>query len=557
MKLKPLLYLELMQFVNSIKNTVRSPKRLILALIFAACFFSWVLNTVLYMSGAAHPDSHGLASVLNAPQHVHFIKSAIFLLLCFGSLTIVFQAFSNGSLVFSVAHIDFLFPTPISRRSVLLVKLFKDYMKYAFWVVFSVIFMGIPIASSLNLNLFPYGLLSIAALIAYLLFIVNIAHTVNLIFTFGYQRLKQIGIIIKIMLGLSIASAIALGAFQYVNTNGNCYLSVIYAVNSPVIKTIFAPADWCASIILSPIEPPSYTDLAHLGMLWALAAASFALLISRRENIYEPSLGISAKMTKMRQAMKSGDATAIRVQMMSEKGQKRPGLLRIPPFGRGAVALLWKNLLIRYRMSMGQMIAMLVMPALLCYLLGRFVPVQSVMRYLPLTLLYLAFVLSITVQPQVRSELKHANILKSMPIEPWKIIFAMAAHGAIYLTAGILIFAVCMWIFVPPSRGSMLDVCAVSAPFLGFACISATIIPALMYPNMCDNAQNYFANLIGFILISIAVVPAAILGILLIFVWKTSCYFALVPLCIVNVLVGAACVAISGAIFRKFDPTSE
>jgi len=557
--LKPLLYLELRQFANSVKNTARSPRRLIPALIIAACFFSCLLNTIMLVSGAARPVHHGLISAINAPVQAPMIRAIAFLLLCFGSLAIVFQAFSNGSMVFSIAHIDFLFPTPIPRRSVLLIKLLKDYLKYLFWIAFFVVLAGIPAAAAMNLSLFPSGLISIAALTAYLLFVVNLAHTANIIFTFGYEKLKQIGTIIKIVLGFAVASAILLGAFQYANTGGDCYLSLLYAADSPFIKTIFAPANWCAGVALAPIEPPSYTDLGHLALLWVLAVGSFLLLMSRKENIYEPSLGISSRMTKMRQAMKAGDATALRVQMMSEKGKKSAGWLVLPPFGRGAISLFWKGILTRYRMSVGQMITMVVLPGLVCYLLQHFVPLGDVLRYLPVMLVYLSFVLSITVQPQVRAELKHANILKGMPIAPWKIVAVLTISGAAYLAAGILVFAGWMWLLVPLSRDWILGVCAIGAPFLGFACISMTVMPALMYPDMRDSAQNFFCNFIGFMLIAIPIVPTAVLGVVLFGLWNAINYpyLAMVPLCLVNVLLGAGGIAISGAIFRKFDPTSE
>lgn len=561
--MKPLLYLEIRQFLNALKNTTRSPKRLVVALIIGACFFSWFLNMALLVTGTSHVQSSGFSGLLE--RHAEIFRVGAFLLLCFGSLAVVYQAFSSGSLVFSMAHIDFLFPTPIPRKSVLLVKLLKDYLRYTFWIAFLVTCMGLPTTTAAKLSFLPYGLVSIAALTAYMLFIVNVAHTVNIVFTFGYDRLRQTDRIIKLTLALVAACVLVVGVFQYVHSGGDCYLTIHRATGSPVIRAIFLPADWCATLTVAPLMPPAETDLTHLGLLWVLAAASFALLMSRRENIYEPSLGITAKVTKMRQAMRAGDTTAIRVEMMSEKGRKSAGMLVIPPFGRGAVALFWKGLLTRYRMSVGQLIAMLVLPALLCYMLGNFSPINDILKYLPVILVYLSFVFSITVQPQVRSELKYANILKAMPIASWKVMLVQSVSGAGYLSLGILMFAAAMWLFIPETRNDVLRASIIISPFLGFSCISAAVIPALMYPDTRDSAQNFFCNLIGFALIIVASVPSIVLGSLL--VWLTCSLspngnpdvplWIVVPLCLVNVLIGAAGVAISGAIFRKFDPTSE
>lgn len=555
--MKPLLYLELRQFINALKNTLRSPRRLIPALLIGAGAFAWIVQTVLFMSRAAPPPQQGLGLLGAVENPSELIKVGSFLFLSFGSLVIIYQAFSTGSLVFSIAHIDFLFPTPIPRRSVLLVKLLKDYLKYTFWVAFFVTFTGAPIMLALHHgSLFPYGFVSIAAFTAYVLFVVNMAHTVNIVFTFGFERLKQAGKFVKLVLVLAFASAMLVGVRMYA-TSGDSFFSLQEAANSPVIKAIFAPADWCSGLLVAPLRSVTDTEMIHLGFLWALAFASFGLLMSRKENIYEPSLGVSVRALRVRQAMRSGDVTAVRVQMMREKDKKRAGLLVIPPFGRGAVALLWKSLLIRYRMSWNQLALMLVLPGIIVFVIQRSLATEEIMRNLPFILLYMAFLMSITVQPHVRAELKHANILKSMPISAWKMMLVGAVNGSIYLTMGILVFAVSMWVFVPATRTDLLKTCAIGSASLGFACVSATMIPALLYPDMRDQAQNFFCNLFGVMMVSVAIIPTIVLGAVLLWLVGVPYYVALVPICAANLVIGAAAVSISGAIFRRFDPTSE
>jgi len=554
--LKPLIYLELRQFLNSIKNTFRTPKRLIPALFIGAWMFSWFMQMMLFVGGATPSRrGFGMTAILKHVP-VEMIIAGTFILLSFGSLVVVYQAFSSGSLIFSVAHIDFLFPTPIPRRTVLLVKLIKDYLKYGFWVAFFFIFFGAPALWGLNLSLFPYGLVSIAALVAYLLFVVNVAHTVNLIFTFGFERLKQAGAVIKVALLIGLLSAVAFGIYQYVQT-GNSYVSVLWAANSPVVKTVFAPADWCSVLLLSPLRAMTPDDYFHLAALWILAVMSFALLLSRNENIYEPSLGVSIKFAKRKVAMRSGDYTGVRLERMLEKGATSAGGFAIPPFGKGAVALLWKSLLGKYRMSRSQLLLMLVLPAVVVFIIQKFVPSSALLHNIPFALLYITFVLSMTAQPEMRAELKHANILKAMPIASWKVMLAQALYGATYLGAGVIMFAISMWTLVPQTRGDLLVICTLASPFIGFACVSATIIPAILYPDTRDVAQNYICNLLGFALVSIAIIPTLVLGIMLLGIAGISYYLALMIICAVNVIVGAAGISIAGAVFGRFDPTNE
>jgi len=123
--LKPLLYLELRQLVNSLRNTLRSPKRLIPALVMSAWGFALIMQCVLLGSGVERGMRRGFP-ILDAPKGAEMIRVGAFAFLCLHSIAIIYQAFSNGAMVFSIAHIDFLFPTPISRRWVLLIKLLKD-----------------------------------------------------------------------------------------------------------------------------------------------------------------------------------------------------------------------------------------------------------------------------------------------------------------------------------------------------------------------------------------------------------------------------------------------
>lgn len=558
--MKPLLYLEIRQFINAIKSTLRTPKRLIPALIMAAGAFAWAMQALLF-SFSVHGLSHRHAQAMALAAGVlpgELIRAGAFLALSIGSVIVLYQAFASGSLVFSIAHIDFLFPTPIARRYVLLVKLVKDYLKYAFWVAFFVTFLGSPICLSLRLSVFPGGLITIAALTGYMLFVVNVAHTLNIVLTFGYERLKQAGTAIKLALVLVFGSVIVYGLESFIRTGGSLDDMFLAAANSPVVRTVFAPADWAANLALTPLIPVGHKEMAYLPVIWILALVSFVLLMSRNENIYEPSLGVSVRASRLRVAMRSGDQTAIRTEVMREKGSRKAGRFIIPPFGRGAVALLWKSLLVRYRMSAGQALLMLLLPAMIALVAQHtFAQKKEFLSYIPLMLLYISFVLSMTVQPQIRAELKQANILKSMPIAGWKVMLTMAVNGSAYLAMGILVFASALWLLIPASRTSLLPTCAIAAPFIGFACISATIISALMYPDTRDSTQNFTCNLIGLIMISIAAMPTIVIAALMLFGAKASLWATLAPICAANLIIGGAAVVISGEIFRRFDPTSE
>ena len=559
--MKPLIYLELKQFANAIKNTIRTPKRLIPTLIIGAWIMSWLIHGLLAVADAPSPGDLGFGkwgdALQRLPKNTDMIEAGIFLFLTAGCIMVVYQAFSSGLMVFSIAHIDFLFPTPISRRKVLLVKLAKDYLKYGFWVAFFFIFLGSPLLAAIEVPLLPRGLAGIAGLTALLLLVVNVAHTINIVFTFGYERLKQAAVLIKAILIAAPASLVAYGVYQYAQT-GDSYASILWAADSPVANAVFAPAHWCTSLILAPLWGITSQDYFHLAMLWVLAAASFVLLLSRRENLYEPSLGISVKYAKRRQAMRAGDVSGVRMDEMRERGAKRPNGLSIPPFGRGAVALFWRDLATKFRLSRGQLIFLLAVFVVAAVLVRQFVEPKwpSVLRQLPFVLIYLTWIFSIAFQP-MRAELKHADILKSMPVQAWKVVLAQTLNRALYVGVGVSALAASMWAILPHTRGELLLLCGAGAPFFGFACIAVAVIPSLLYPDTRDTTQNYICGPVGFMLSLIAIVPTIVIGVVLIAIANVPYYYALITVSAVNVAIGTAAVTIAGCIFHRFDPTSQ
>jgi hypothetical protein len=553
--LKPLIYLELRQFVNSVRNTVRSPRRLIPSLITGAWVVAWFVQSLLLMTGAGTGLGR-LETVATVDVPTATIRQIVFVMLSIGSVAVMYSALSSGLMVFSIAQIDFLFPTPISRRKVLLVKLFRDYLKYLFWVAFFFLLIGSPLLGSLGISVFPWGLVSIGAILALLLFVVNISHTINIVFAFSFERLKQADLIFRAALILVAASAIGYGVYRYLTT-GDWVGGVLFAVDSPVVNAVFAPAGWCADLFVAPLRGVIAEEWIRFALLWILAVGSTVLLLSRRENVYEPSLGVSLSYARRRQAAGGRSYTEARLEALREKGARSAGGPAIPPFGQGATAFLWKNLLLRYRLHWRQLALMAVLPLLIVYSVRRFATDDSVAQNIPYAMAYIVWILAMAAQAEMRADLKHSNTVKAMPISAWKLVLAQVLSSVVYLSAGIGLFSFLLWLLVPASRGPALIATALATPFVGFANVSAAFIPGLLYPDARDVAQNYICGMVGFLLASVAILPTVVLGVTLIVVLRASPMVALIPVAIANLLVGVAGVSIAGAIFRRFDPTSE
>ena len=553
--MRPLIYLEYCQLVNSLKNTVRSPKRLIPSLIVGAWILSWLIHSILLMS--TEPQIIAPSDEFLSYLPVETIRLITFIALCIGSVFIIYSAFNSSLLVFSIAQIDFLFPTPISRRKVLLIKLLKDYLKYGLWVVLIYFVVCTPLLHGIRRSLIPWSLVSITSILAFLIFIVNIAHTINIVFTFGYERLRQLGILIKVMLLGLPTGALGYGIYHYAITR-DIYSGILFAANSPVADALFAPARWCSELFLAPIIGVTPEEWSHFALLWLLAAGSLSVLLTRKENIYEPSLGISIKLARRKQMKGSQTYMDTRIDALREKGTTKACRFAVPPFGTGATALLWKNLVLKYRAYRGQVIFIFLLSLLTAYLIRRLVPQDlGLAKYVPLLMIYVIWLLSIAAQAEIKSELKFANIIKSMPIAAWKIMLVQIAGPIIYSSSAVFMFSVLLWVLVPESRGDLLIACNLLAPFVGFANISAATIPGLLYPDTKDFAQNYISGMLGFVFTTLAILPTIVLGVCFIVLFKASIYITVAIIGVANLIIGLIGISIAGAIFRKFDPTSD
>jgi hypothetical protein len=520
-------------------------------LLIAAWFGAFFVQSLLLWSGESRGRHAARLDVLGYLP----LETIAFLFLVTGCALVMYQSFSSGLMVFSVAQIDFLFPTPISRRKVLLLKLLKDYAKWSLGIAFFFVFIGSSVYGGLGVTMMPWGLVSIAALVALALMVVNLSHTINIVFTFGYERLRQASVLIKTVLVAAPASAVLFGAYQYRMT-GDSSASLLFAADSPIVRAVFAPAKWCADLFFAPLYGVTPEQWGQFGVLWLLTLGSFVLLISRRENVYEPSLGVSMRYARRRMAMRSRDFTDVRVDAMREKGARKARGFSVPPFGRGATAFLWKNLVSRYRIYRGQIALMIILPLVLIAVLARVLP-REIMSNVPFLLVYIVWVLSFTAQSEARADLRYANITKAMPIAAWKLILAQVACSVLYTSVGIALLTAYLWFAAPPARGELLIGCAAGAPFLSFAAISAVNITALVYPDLKDMAQNYLCGMTGFLLVSLATAPTAILAVVLHALAKMPIYAVVAIISAVNVVIGMAGISIAGGIFRRFDPTGE
>jgi hypothetical protein len=555
--LKSLIYLETRIFINSIRNLSRSPKRLIPGLI----FFAWLVASIANLWQVTnYTSSHG-SPQFDALQAmpIERIETGIFILLASISAVIIYNAFDSGIMAFSISDIDFLFATPLPRQDVLMFRLLKDYLKYTVWVLLMTVFM-LPLISAgfgaIGLSLMPEGLVSLSAILALVYLVANVAHLINIIFSFGFHRMQTAGIVVKSIILAIPAMAVVYTLIQFFKT-GDIWVSLLWAVDSPIPKYLFAPAKWAAGLLLAPLIGMTGDSWIQLFMLWILAGATFLILLSRRENIYEPAIQTSVKTAKRRSAISSGDQTELSVNRLREKGVKRRGMITLPSSASPLEAVFWKNVLVRYRSSTLRVIFSFLAPILVVVYLWKAIPDRQITAYLPLFIAYMSFILPFSVQPEMRSDLRYAAVIKSTPVSGIGVMLAQAACTLLYAIPGIIGMGLAFWFLMPASRGELLYASSITAVFLLFSNTTAFMIAGLLYPNNKDIAQNYLCVIVGMIFSGIIFAPTVVIAFFTKWYLGLSITGSAAAVCLANVILGAAGVTLAGQIYRAYEPSGE
>jgi len=371
--------------------------------------------------------------------------------------------------------------------------------------------------------------------------------------TFQLAKLKYVRTAVKLTLAVFAALLIA-GAILFV---GSPEVVSIYRMDTA--PKILFPIQWATSLALTPIWGVSNESPLQVVGLFALSVMTFCLLLSLKQNIYEPSLGVSVRAASINAARRSGGLLAMQAEMLRGHSASRGRSVLIPMFGTGASLLLWKGLITKLRAAPLAVAAVVVLPPLVVWVAARFskqIPGELHASLLVGVTAYFTWMLSLTAINEVKYELRHADILKAMPFAPSRVMAYIGLAGAVpaVLFSCSSLFSIKGFF---PDVGADLLICAlVGLPAVAISLSVSNGIVALMYPNMRDLVQGFFGFWLALILSSVTAIPSAV-------VIGVGLLFHVHPLAIAAALVVVnGCMTIlwsvaAGATFKRFDPTAD
>jgi hypothetical protein len=232
-------------------------------------------------------------------------------------------------------------------------------------------------------------------------------------------------------------------------------------------------------------------------------------------------------------------------------------MITLPSSASPLEAVFWKNVLVRYRSSTLRVIFSFLAPILVVVYLWKAIPDRQITAYLPLFIAYMSFILPFSVQPEMRSDLRYAAVIKSTPVSGIGVMLAQAACTLLYAIPGIIGMGLAFWFLMPASRGELLYASSITAVFLLFSNTTAFMIAGLLYPNNKDIAQNYLCVIVGMIFSGIIFAPTVVIAFFTKWYLGLSITGSAAAVCLANVILGAAGVTLAGQIYRAYEPSGE
>jgi ABC-2 type transport system permease protein len=592
--IRALLYLRLTSLWNLVGYRIRrlrQPRYLVGAAVAVLYFYYFFLRR-LGLAGPAALDAGAMASA-----GAMLVVPSCVLLSAIGLLRIAFAWISpadNPGFRFTEAEIAFLFAAPITRKTLIHFRLLSSQAAILFTsVLMAVVFNRFQTLGGNRL------MRAIGLWVVFSIFSLHLNGT-----SLSLSRLKEksahylLWRILAVAAILLYAIAVFASAFAWMeaHTSGGLFESRDWTL---VLRDLLhsSPLRWLIlpyRIAFGPYFATSGREFA-VAMVPAvgLLALHYYWVLSSEARFEEGSIALAEKRAATKAAQLRGDAPKVG----SAKPKAQPGPFPLCPTGPPEIAFLWKNLLsMRTSLLNRRTVVILIMLAVwMSFSLGPLLASHARSRdagfYAPIIVMFCCIVGAYTlmVGPQIarqdlRNDLPNADILKTYPLEGWRLALGELLAPAAILTLVLwFLIIVCAFAFdfaglvdwlTPAVRVTVALCMAAAAPVL---CVLQLIVPNLimvLMPGWYQASRSRGAGIevtgqrlilgIGQLLFALTVgTPAVAAAALIIF--SSHLFIGVVPavvlasLVVLAILVGEIAVGLwlIGARFERLDLASE
>jgi hypothetical protein len=495
--MKALLYLNLHIFKNILVTTMRNPRQILPVLfIFFIFGFPLVIFFTLYAPSVVSPYTTQTAK----PVILSFLLFIIWMSLI--------ESTTKNTLVFSLSEIDFLFPSPLARKTLLLNRMIANYVKLAFLYLGFTAFVLFFFSSLYEFSFWPRIFFLWSAVLLTTIFASNLADAISLVSShFSEFRRSRNRRIVRILF-ISLLG-ILLGYTCWYTRQGVPLLeAAIKVLNSSAIRILMYPAAMASDVAVA------WRLTAEIGVKTLILAALCLIttlgVLSVEAHFYESSEAAAREKWESVQKIKSQKV------MVSESFIKK--MRKIQPFGRGSTALIWKNLVGLLR-DIKNLMPTVLMAVLLFVIMatreGEFNFFRAVFFFV-----MLVFIATGYIRWDFREDLRRIEIIKLVPDSNFKITLSEIAVPVLFSTFISYIFLAISFPLIPDTGQKALQIGFTLAAIPVFSVIIAAILnlSVLYYPPQTNN--QVIPGILSLIFIGAVLGPSLVLGILFSFLGK-------------------------------------
>jgi ABC-2 type transport system permease protein len=475
--------LSLWQIKNAVRSSFTDIRKLIPLLFLGFVLVSQAFSLAIMI--AVRPAFPTDASSMLAP-HVELVQAGVFLFLVLITIGLVDYGFSGGFLTFTLADIDYLFPAPISRRTVLAYRLGAKtgmaFLQSAFLIYF--LFFITPARLSL-----PAAGVAVAALFLCIGGYTNLALALKLVFGFGnFATARRWIAALLVLAGLSLFLAYRVYGIAVLTEAGRNWLAV----------TLFYPCRLAAVAVAAPLG--GRIDTGGIPLLALFYVLTLALVLSRKENFYDASLEVSERSARLMQAAREQNWAAM-FSMQREAGasprraRARARPYTVPPFGRGGGALLWAHISAAAKRPFVNFWGPLLGGVAISLAASTWLP-RVASFFVGSVVCYLLFILTMSGVVTFRQSLQRQTLIRPLPIPGWQAVAADVGPRILISCLGGWGAGFTLLLLQPPYASQVALILIVCLPFVLASLNLIQYVVALWFPDAQDKLQQLLSGFV-------------------------------------------------------------
>lgn len=560
--MRPLLFLTARTFVNGVKRSLTSGRRLI-GLLFFVSYYIWIMRPA--WRGESTPGLSRAAQGMKFDlPPVQTIEALVFALFVLGTLLLALGALTYRH-TFKPADVDVLFPTPVSPKVVLGFRLLRDSLLTLLIPLFMAIVLyrpasegwatvvkGLPRPESA-------GLMLRAGIAAWLLSSMAwVAMGVGWSLAFGPPDDRREAIRTRISWGLGGVFLVCLAYAGWSIRFATAPQDYLDLAHSPLLRIPFFLASAASHLTVAPLAQNAWWAAVGGGVLIGTTALAVGVAMRHSGWLYELAASNTSKASDAAALQRQGDLYGL-VAQQARLGKVKAGRatwvnrLRVT----GPRSLLWKEYLVQSRAGRSVAYLFLVLSVVLglipSVLLAGGKDAARGLAVLTFALLTTFIATASTAQAGFLEMLRRGDLQKPLPFSPSVIVFHEIAGKA--LLGGVCGSVACLAALIArPSLWESSLAGLILFPAIALLLSAAFCAITVLFPDVEDPTQRMFRSLMTMLGLILFCGPSAALfaGLMLL---KVPPIWAAIPTALLNFGVAWVAASISGALYASFNPS--